>query len=74
MDQLEQAAVSFKKALDGSKKKMKKAIANRKVELADVLFQLEKPEEAKAQLENVKVKLLYGDFADKYDQLMNELN
>ena len=73
LDQLEQAAVSFEKALDGSKKKLKKAIATRKVELADVLFQLEKPEEAKAQLEKVNVKLLYGDFADKYDQLMSDL-
>ena len=73
LEQLEQAAVSFQQALTDSKKNMKKAIANRRVELADVLHQLGKTKEAKAKLKKVKENRLYGEYAEKYILLKAEL-
>ena len=52
---------------------MKKAIANRRVELADVLHQLGKTKEAKAKLKKVKENRLYGEYAVKYILLKAEL-
>ena len=74
MKQLEAAAVSFEKALNGTTDKMEKALSNRKVELADVLSQLGKSDEAKAKLEDVDVDQLYGDFETKYNDLIIELD
>ena len=69
LEQLEQAAECFQKALAGSTEEMDQAKTNRKIEYAFVLDQLERGEECKKLLEDIDGSLLLGDNIKRYSKL-----
>ena len=75
-EKFEEACESFEKALAASKKDMKQAKINRKVEYANALVKLGRNDDAKKQLVDIKpgqLSQLLGDNVETFDQLKTTL-